>query len=98
MHCPYCRSHDTWRLEPYPWMSRIRPRMRNRRCSNCGHEFAYWCHRFCLRHGFAKKIVFLYQSLLWLLVVCIAVDIYRWTTNPDTSVLHRLLLAIGSLF
>ena len=98
MRCPYCKSSDTWRLQPYPWMNRIRPRMRNRRCSNCGHEFALWFHRFTFRHRTAHNIVFAYLVLCFLLVVCVLVDLYTMTVDPDESVLLRLFHSLAALF
>ena len=98
MHCPYCKSHDTWRLQPYPWMNRIHPRMRNRRCSVCGHEFALWFHRLCFRHKTAQRIVFLYQFLFWLLLVLLAVDLASLYYNPDASYLRRAFFYIRSFF
>lgn len=98
MRCPYCKSSDTWRLQPYPWMNRIRPRMRNRRCSNCGHEFALWFHRFSFKHRTAHQIVFLYTVLWLLLVVCVFVDLYTMTVNPDDSVLLGLYHSALGLF
>jgi hypothetical protein len=79
-------------------MNRIRPRMRNRRCSNCGHEFALWFHRFSFKHRTAHQIVFLYTVLWLLLVVCVCVDLYTMTVNPDDSVLLGLYHSAIGLF
>ena len=97
MHCPYCKSHDCWRLQPLPWMRRIRPRFKNRRCSNCGHEFAVWMRVFSMKHRTGQKIVFLYLVLLAALVVLLAGDLYRWYARPNTSWLHRGYEAVCDL-
>ena len=45
------------------WMGRI-PRMRNRRCSDCGSEFARWLGFLPLSHTAARRLV-----SFWLLLV-----------------------------
>ncbi len=45
------------------WMGRI-PRMRNRRCSDCGCEFARWLGFISLSQAAARRLVF-----FWLLLV-----------------------------
>ena len=98
MHCPYCQSKDIWRLQPLPWMMRVRPHFKNRRCSNCGHEFAVWMGVFSLKHKTGHKIAFLYLVLLAVLAVLAASDLYRWKTHPDTSCLRSGYNAVRALF
>ena len=50
-------------------MRRI-PKMKNRRCSNCGHEFALWLHGVPLRHSVAKKL-----AGLWIFMWCAALSV-----------------------
>ena len=70
-------------------MRRVRPRFKNRRCSNCGHEFAVWMRVFSMKHRTGQKIVFFYIVILAALVVLLATDLYRWYDLPDSSWLHR---------
>ena len=88
MHCPYCKSKDIWRLQPLPWMTHVRPRFKNRRCSNCGHEFAVWMNVFCMKHRTGRKLVLLYFVILAALAVLFAADLYRWKARPSSSWLH----------
>ena len=75
-------------------MRRVRPRFKNRRCSNCGHEFAVWFRIFCMKHRTGQKIVFLYLILLAALVVLLAGDLYRCYARPETSWVHRGYVAV----
>lgn len=95
MRCPYCQSSDTWRLQPAPWMNHIHPRMSNRRCSVCGHEFALWFKCLSLKHRTAHNIVFLSHVLLCLLAVCVAVDIYQMSVDPLDSYILKAAATIG---
>ena len=88
MRCPYCKSTDIWRLSPYPWMRRLRPRFKNRRCSSCGHEFAVWCG-FAMRHTTGRKVAFFYVVLMTLLTILLCVDLYRLRARPETSWIHK---------
>lgn len=42
----------------HPWMGGIRPKMRNRRCSGCGWEYAVWLGFLSMRHESARRVVF----------------------------------------
>ena len=93
MRCPYCKSSDIWRLQPYPWMRRLPPRFKNRRCSNCGHEFAVWCG-IPMKHGTGRKLAFLYVVLIVVCAILLCSDLYRLRTNPDKSWFLRGIDAI----
>lgn len=41
-----------------PWMGYVRPKMRNRRCSACGREYAQWFGFIPMSHDTARKIAF----------------------------------------
>ncbi len=43
-------------MRSYPWM-RWMPGLKNRRCSDCGREYARWLGCFALRHGTARGMV-----------------------------------------
>ena len=88
MRCPYCKLSDIWRLQPYPWMRRIRPRFKNRRCSNCGQEFAVWCG-VPMKHTTGRKLAFLYVMLVVVLAILLCADLYRLYANPSKSWIHR---------
>lgn len=97
MRCPYCGSRSTWKIQPLSWMRHIRPRMRNRRCSDCGHEFALWYHRFTYRHSTAHSIIFIWNVVVWCLIILLLVDIYRMTIDPQSSILYILYSVLRNL-
>lgn len=78
-------------------MGHIRPRMRNRRCSNCGHEFAVWIGHTTFKHSTAHRIVFLYIVVVAIAAILLCVDLYRLSTYPTSSWMHRGADAIRSL-
>ena len=45
-----------WPMPKYRWMKRV-PKMKNKRCSDCGREFALWLAFISMRHRTAKKVV-----------------------------------------
>ena len=59
MKCPYCNCTENWGMIRYPWMGRVVPKMRNRRCSACGREYARWLGCLSLSHDTARRLVFL---------------------------------------
>lgn len=78
-------------------MGRIRPRMRNRRCSNCGHEFAVWIGHSAFKHKTARRIVFLSTVAATIPAVLLCVDLYRLAANPGTSWIRRGADALAAL-
>ncbi len=97
MRCPYCKSTEKWRLQPMPWMGRVRPRFKNRRCSNCGHEYAVWFGALAVKHSTGRRIVFLYLCLVSVVAILLLTDLYQLAVNPDASWIHRGIEAVRGL-
>ncbi len=97
MRCPYCHSSDIWKLQPMPWMGRVRPRFKNRRCSNCGHEFAVW-YGVSMKHAAGKRIVFLCMVVWAFLLVLVGTDLFRLCVNPRTSWIHQGIEVVRNLW
>ena len=79
-----------------PWMGRVRPRFKNRRCSNCGHEFAVW-YGVPMKHTAGKRIVFLCMMIWAFLAVLVGTDLFRLCVNPRTSWIHQGIEAVRGL-
>ncbi len=77
-------------------MGKIWPPMRNRRCSNCGHEFALWCG-MTFKHTTARWMTFAFKTLAAVVVMLVLVDAITAVKNPDRSVMLAIFDWIESL-
>lgn len=78
-------------------MGHIHPRMRNRRCSNCGHEFCLWFHRYPFKYKRARMIVLLWNAAVWVAGILLVTDLYKLIANPSHSALYLLYQFLHSL-
>ncbi len=60
-------------MRSYPWM-RWLPWLKNRRCSDCGREYARWFGVVALRHETARAMTFLWVGV-WLVLGAVAIGL-----------------------
>lgn len=59
------------------WMGYL-PKMRNRRCSSCGREYARWLGMFSLSHSIGRGIAYLWTVLVAALIIVGAASLVMW--------------------
>ncbi len=60
-------------MRSYPWMWWL-PCLKNRRCSDCGREYARWFGWIALRHETARAMIHLWVGA-WLLLGAVAIGL-----------------------